>query len=121
MEEKYKIKLYKNSNNGKEPVLEYLQSLEQKDRIKIGKYIRYLRDNNGYIDEPYSRHVKGKIRELRVDFGRNYHRIFYSVIFNRKIILLHAYYKKFNKIPGREINRAITNYNDTINNPNFYE
>lgn len=72
----YKVKFYKNSQNGKEPVFEYIKKLDEKNKTKILKYVDFLRDNRGYLDEPYSKHIIGKIRELRVDFSKNRHRIF---------------------------------------------
>ena len=77
MEEEYKLRFYKNSQTGREPIPEYLASLDEKSRSKIGKYVEYLRLCKGYLDEPYSRHITGKIRELRVDFSHNHYRIFY--------------------------------------------
>jgi len=73
------------------------------------------------LDEPYSKHIKGKIRELRVDFSRNRHRIFYFAFIGKKIILLHAFLKKTKKTPISEIRRAEENYQDVLNNKEIYE
>jgi len=117
----YKVKFYKNSQNNKELVLEYLKKLDQKDKAKIFKYIEFLRQNDGYLDEPYAKHITGKIRELRMNFSRNRHRIFYFTFFNKIIILLHSFLKKTNKTPKKEIKKAIKNYKDVINNSYLYE
>ena len=73
----YRVKFYKDIETGRSPALEYIEGLRDKEGSKIFKYIEFLRINEGYLEEPYSKHIKGKIRELRVDFGRNRHRIFY--------------------------------------------
>jgi phage-related protein len=117
----YKIKFYKNSKNGKEAVLDYIENLDIKNKAKVVKYIDFLLQNNGYLDEPYSKHIKDKLRELRVDFSSNHHRIFYFTFINKTIILLHAFLKKSAKAPDAEIKKAINNYNDVINNPQLYE
>ncbi|MDP3764278.1 MAG: type II toxin-antitoxin system RelE/ParE family toxin [bacterium] len=117
----YKVKFYRDSLNGREPVLEYISKLDIKNKAKVFKYIEFLREHEGYLDEPYSKHVTGKIRELRVDFARNRHRIFYFTFVGKKIILLHAFLKKTNKAPLSEIKRAVENYKDVISNPNLYE
>ena len=117
----YEIVFYKNSGTSKEPVLEYIRKLNIKERTKIGKYLEYLQMNNGYLDEPYSKHIKDKIRELRVDFANNHHRIFYFTFINKKILLLHAFLKKTKKTPENEIERALNNYQDIINNQQMYE
>ena len=85
------------------------------------KYIEYLKLHEGFLDEPYSKQIKGKIRELRVDFSKNRHRIFYFTFINKNIILLHAFLKKTPKTPLGEIKKAEQNYNDVINNPKIYE
>ena len=117
----YKVKFYKNSQNGKESVLLYIENLDIKNKTKVLKYIEFLRQNNGYLDQPYSRHIKGKIRELRVDFAKNRHRIFYFAFINKTIILLHSFLKKTKKTPEKEIKKALDSYRDVINNPRLYE
>jgi len=113
----YQVKYYQNSSTGKMPVLEYIK----KDRSKIYKYIDYLELQKGYIEEPHGRHITGKIRELRIDFSNNRHRVFYFVAIGKKIILLYAFFKKTNKTPRKEIIKAINNYNDAIDNLKIYE
>jgi len=117
----YKTKFYKDSKTGRDPVLEYINRLSIKDKLKVLKYIEFLRENKGVLDEPYSRHIKGKIRELRVDFSKNKHRIFYFTFIKRKIILLHVFLKKTKKTPISEIKRAEENYYDVLNNKEIYE
>lgn len=117
----YKVKFYKDSGSGKNPVFEYVKKLDYKSKAKVLKYIEFLRINNGYLDEPYSKHIKGKIRELRIDFSRARHRVFYFTFINKTIILLHVFLKKTNKTPINEIYKAENNYNDVINNKYLYE
>lgn len=117
----YKVRFYKNVNNNKIPVLEYIEKLSNKDKAKVLKYIEFLRCQNGYLDEPYSKHIKGKIRELRVDFSKNKHRIFYFTFIKKTIILLHAFLKKTQKTPIKEIKKAEENFNDVLNNKEIYE
>ena len=88
----YKVKFYKDIKTDQSSVLDYIKRLRDKEGAKVSKYIEFLRINRGYLNEPYSRHIKGKIRELRVDFGRNRHRIFYFVFIKKTIILLQAFF-----------------------------
>lgn len=119
--EEYKIKFYWDKIRNRSHVREYILTLDKKERNKVLKYIEYLRLNNGVLDEPYSKHIKGKIRELRVDFSSNRHRIFYFTFINKNIVLLHAFLKKTDKTPLNEIKKAEQNYNNLIRNPKFYE
>ncbi|MBI5913519.1 type II toxin-antitoxin system RelE/ParE family toxin [Candidatus Azambacteria bacterium] len=115
----YSVRFYKDAD-GNIPVLEYIDDLSTKERAKVLKYIEFLREHEGVLDEPYAKHITGKIRELRVDFAKSRHRIFYFTFIGKTIILLHAFLKKTAKTPVSEIRRAEENYNDAIHNKNIY-
>jgi len=117
----YRVKFYRDIKTGRSPVLEYIEGLREKEGSKILKYIEFLRIQRGYLEEPYSRHIKGKIRELRVDFGQNRHRIFYFVFIKKTIILLQAFLKKTAKTPILEIKKAEENYQNVLKNPKIYD
>lgn len=115
----YKVKFYIKTS-GKVPVKEYIDGLSDKERAKVLKYIEFLRERDGVLDEPYAKHIRGKIRELRVDFGKNKHRIFYFTFINKNIILLHAFLKKTPKTPVREIKKVEEYLEHVINNEKIY-
>ncbi len=117
----YKVKFYVDSRTGKSDVFQYVNQLNIKEPAKVDKYIEYLKINKGYLDEPYSKHISGKKRELRVDFSHNHHRIFYFTFIGKNIILLHAFLKKTPKTPQQEIKRALDNYHDFIISQHHYE
>ena len=117
----YKICYYRNSRTNQVPVLEYIQKIPAKDKVKISVYIIFLRDSNGRLDEPYSRYIRSGIRELRVDFSRNRHRRFYIAVENKQIILLHAFLKKTAKMPKQEFIHALNNIEDYKTNKNIIE
>ena len=117
----YRVKFYQNIKTGRSPALEYIEGLRDKEKTKVLKYIEFLRVQKGYLEEPYSKHIKGKIRELRVDFARNRHRIFYFVFIKKTTILLHAFLKKTTKTPIFEIKKAEENYYNVLKNPKIYE
>jgi len=120
-EKEYQVKFYQNSQSSKSAVFDYVENLDLKAKAKVLKYIEFLRQHQGYLDESYSRHIKGKIRELWVDFGRQRHRIFYVMFIKKTIILLYAFLKKTDKTPIAEIKKAENNYFDAINNQKLYE
>ena len=115
----YKVKFYQD-DRGNIPIIEYLEKIGKKEKAKILTYIEFLKMNDGYLDEPYSKHIKGKIRELRVDFSKNKHRIFYFTFIKKTIILLHAFLKKTKKTPIKEIKKAKIHLEDVKNNPKLY-
>lgn len=103
--------IYFVNEKGKEPVKEFIDSLANKEQAKVFSYLEFLRESRGYLDEPYSKHIQGKIRELRVDFARNRYRVFYFTFIEERIVLLSAFKKKTEKTPFQEIKKAIENYN----------
>lgn len=120
MEKKYKV-YYFFDKKGIEPVREYINSQSLKERVKIFSFIDFLENSGGYLEEPYSKHVKDKIRELRIDFSKNRHRIMYFTFTGEKIVLLSAFTKKTEKTPQKEINKAINNYNNFLLNKEKYD
>ena len=119
--DEYKVKFYTDVETNENYVFEYIDKLDKPQKAKILKYIEFLRINKGVLYEPYSRHIKGKIRELRIDFGKNKHRIFYFTFIKKTIILLHSFLKRTQKTPEAEIKIAENNYYNVINNPKIYE
>lgn len=117
----YRIYYYQNSYTKRTPVLEYIQKIPAKDGGKVAAYIVLLRNYKGRLDEPYSRYIRSGIRELRVDFARNKHRVFYVTVVGKKVILLHAFLKKTEKTPKQEITRALDNFEDYKINKNLIE
>ncbi len=103
----YKVKFYIDIKTNESPVLKYIGRLSEKEAAKILKYIDFLRENKGYLEEPLSKHIKGKIRELRVDFGKKRHRVFYFTFIT--------------KTPNSEIKKAEENYKNILKNPKVYE
>ena len=87
---------------------------------KVLTDIEALKDNKGHLDYPYTSHIKGKIRELRVGFGRKKYRLFYFII-HQKIIVLHIFLKKTQKTPRSEIKKAEETYHAVLNNKQLYE
>lgn len=117
----YRALFYVDPRTGAIPVKRYIESLEGKVAAKVLKYIAFLREHKGHLDEPYSRHIEGSIRELRVDFARDRHRIFYFTFVGKTIILLHAFLKKTPKTPLREIRTALEHYHNVLTHTHFYE
>ena len=116
----YHVKYYRNSRTGKEPVLEYITRLRDKEQTKIASYIVLLQKREGKLVFPYCRHIEGKIWELRIQFSPNNHRILYDALADKLIVLLHAFAKKTEKLPTQELTQAYNNFEDTLDNINYY-
>ena len=79
MELKFTIEFYEKPNK-KCPVSEYLRKQTQKIEDKILAYLHNLSTFQAFLQEPYSRQIKGKLRELKVETKQGSHRIFYFMI-----------------------------------------
>ena len=104
----YRIIYYKD-RKGKQPVKDFidnLASLSGKDaRINLNKvshYIKYLADVGLEGGEPYMKHLRGEIWELRP--LRN--RILFAALVDNRFVLLHVFMKKTQKTPQEEIEKA---------------
>ncbi|MFH1326456.1 MAG: type II toxin-antitoxin system RelE/ParE family toxin [Candidatus Falkowbacteria bacterium] len=114
---KLRLHFYRNINN-KSLIEDFFYSLDKKVRAKILVYINMLISQGGRLKFPYARHMEDKIWELRVDFDKNFYRIFYFIFDGEKIILLHGFNKKTNKTSSKEISKAKNYYKDYLINLN---
>jgi phage-related protein len=64
-----------------------------------------LEDQGVHLDEPYTRQLRGKLRELRFYMGRERQRVTYYIASGRRIILL-TVFRKTKAREGQEIDRA---------------
>ncbi len=93
-------------DNGKSPVEEFLDSLDEKTRTRFLWSIEQLRVRNVQASEPLVKHIEGKIWELRRESDKNIYRVLYFIYTGREIVLLHGFQKKTQKTPSGEIETA---------------
>ena len=109
----WEIVFYQDSN-GKEPVIEFLDSLTLSDRVKITRLLRLLAQYGVLLKEPYTKQIKGKLRELRITEKSGNIRVLYFGATGKKFVLLHGFIKKTAKIPIREIETAQRRMEDFV-------
>ena len=106
----YKVRFYR-KKDGESPVEEYIRKLaaqKGKDaRINLGKirdYIKILEEHGTRAGEPFVKKVDDRddIWELR-PLGN---RIFFVAWIENTFVLLHAFQKKTQKTPPRQIDQA---------------
>ena len=97
----YEIILY-DTEDGKCPVAEFLNSLAPKILAKTLRTIDLLEQNGPVLREPYSKSIGNGIFELRTKYGSDINRILYFFIIGHKIILTNGFIKKTNKLPISE-------------------
>lgn len=92
--------------NGREPVREFLDSLDDKMRAKMLREISLLAANGTDLREPDSKNIGDGIFELRAKVGSDISRVLYFFFVGRRAILTNGFIKKTSKTPPEEKEKA---------------
>jgi phage-related protein len=101
----YEIIFY-DSEDGKCPVQDFLDSLNPKLLAKTLRTIDLLENNGPQLREPYSKMLEDGIFELRTKQSSDITRVLYFFFDGRKIVLTNGFVKKSQKTPKAEKNLA---------------
>lgn len=102
---KWSIEYYV-EDSGEVPVKEFLDQVDHKTYARFQWSLEQVKLRNVQAREPLVRHIEGKIWELREESNTNIYRILYFFFRNRRIVLLHGFAKKTQKLPRRELETA---------------
>ncbi|MEK7559201.1 MAG: type II toxin-antitoxin system RelE/ParE family toxin [Patescibacteria group bacterium] len=94
------------------PVKDFIEEQDQSTEAKINNSIRLLIDYGPFLKPPDVKKLQNKLYELRIP-GKPAIRIFYTII-NSQYYLLHAFKKKTQKTPPREMKTAIDRMKEII-------
>lgn len=94
------------TDKGKKPVEEFLNSLDVKMRAKIVSMMELLEEKGNQLREPYSKHLDDGIFELRAIQGNNTTRMLYFFYVGKTIVITNGFIKKQQKTPQKEIDLA---------------
>lgn len=110
---KYDVEFYKTAK-GKEPVIEFLDSLDEKMAAKLIGLMEILEEKGTELRMPYSEHLEDGIFELRCKQGSNITRVLYFFFIGQKIVVTNGFVKKTQKTPSKEKKLAKTRRTDWI-------
>ena len=82
-----------------------MDGLSSEDFGRAQFYVDLLQSEGPLLGEPYTRQLRGKLRELRFYLGRDRTRITYYIAKGRKIILL-TVFRKTKQRETAEVERA---------------
>lgn len=102
------------TEGGRKPVEEFLIALPKKHETKINVLIQRLSQGENMFGLPFTKTIFGKLKELRIQASPNIYRIFYLLFTGKRIVLLHAFTKKSQEIPRKEIDIALSRMNEYI-------
>ena len=89
----WQIEFYEREEDGC-PVQDFLNALDKPARAKVLALVRLLAEQGPTLPFPYSSPVRGKIRELRTQHGRENLRVLYFGSSTREWVLLHGFTKR---------------------------
>ena len=101
MKKEWKIIFYEDEKGC--PVKDFINELNEKKQKKIIALIKYLNKIGIELKRPYCDTLKDGIHELRFDNTRT----LYFFCFENYIILTHSFVKKTQKIPEKEMKKAL--------------
>lgn len=85
----------------------WLESLSDRDFGRVDFQVGLLAEHAQTLGEPYSRHLGGKVRELRFSLLRQQTRVTYWLAPGRRVVLLTVFHKTRRRETG-EVDRALT-------------
>lgn len=117
MESKWNVIYYKTSK-GESPVEEFINIRSENNRLKIFSIIDYLEEVGINLPRPYADYLGDGIYELRVKLSGDETRTLYFFCFENYIILTHTFIKTSERVPEKEINRALKYKQDFLSRYN---
>jgi len=98
------------SSSGVNPVKDFIDSLEQKQKIKIFHIFKLIIEYGIHSIPQHTKKLRGTpLWEVRI-LGKDNIRIIYIIPRNETVLLLHGFIKKTQKTNPKEINIAIKRY-----------
>lgn len=89
---RWQVEFFKDEK-GTEPVKNWLDGLSDEVRGKVLARIDLLAEHGPALDFPFTSQIEGRLREMRLRFGKTRYRILYFFDDSRSGILLHGFSK----------------------------
>ena len=96
------VEFYEDESGGR-PVEEFLKALPAGHLGKVLQVLQMLEERGPLLPFPYSSQVEGRLRELRVHYGRALYRILYYGDAQRTFVLLHTFEKRTQALPAEDV------------------
>ncbi len=97
---------YFTDSTGKQPVKEWIDTLDIKLKLKIFRAFELLEEFNINLKAPYVKPLEDKLYELRIKDQNGIYRVIYFAHTGREFIMLNGFVKKTQKTPKKELELA---------------
>jgi len=107
MEKVIEINFYE-TENGKNPVEDFLTKLNSKAAQKVTWVMNLIEERQGNVSKKYFEKLKhtDEIWEIKTNFGNNEYRALGFIDQENVLILVHGFKKKTQKVPKKDIDTA---------------
>lgn len=92
---------------GLRPATEFILSLPKKLQAKAIRDLDILAEYGPQLREPYSKHLKQGLFELRIQVAGDAARIFYFFFVGETVVLVDGFIKKTQKTPTEAVEKAL--------------
>ena len=89
---RWQVEFFKDEQ-GAEPVKNWFDGLSDEVRGKVLARINLLAEHGPMLDYPFTSQIEGRLREMRMRFGKTRYRVLYFFDDSRIGVLLHAFTK----------------------------
>ncbi len=100
------------TKRGESPVQDFISSLDERSRLKVLDSIDILKNSGPFLKPPYMKKLDRRLYELRIK-SEVAVRVFYSPS-TGIYYLLHAFIKKTQKTPDRELKIAVDRMRELV-------
>lgn len=104
--------LFFQTARGDSPVEDFIKEQDEATYAKVLQSIKLLANSGPFLKPPYIKKLQDKLYELRIS-GRVAIRIFYTIA-NNEYYLLHAFKKKSQKTPSKELKVALDRIKEIV-------
>lgn len=102
------------SSSGKNPVKNFLDSLQKIQQAKVLRIFQYIEEYGLHSILPRVKKLTGTpLWEIRI-LGKDNIRVIYVVPTKNAVLVLHGFIKKKQKTPSKELNLALSRYYDWL-------
>lgn len=104
----WRVEFYRDAR-GRCPVAEWIDGLHDPKgtiRARIDATLIRLRESGGRLPQPYCKHLRGKLWELRWHIGSEYLRMIFCCVPDRIVLLVSGFTKTTEKTPPGELDLA---------------
>ena len=106
--------------NKRAPVVDFILEQPLPEQAKIDACIKGITDHGLEKSRAELRHISGKLWEIKIRGEDSAYRIFYVCLKKDVMVLLHAYKKKSQKAPTKEIVIALRRMKEVLEDESVY-